>query len=296
MLGGSAPDLSSDPGTSITMTVSEDYSAGNTLNVSRRVKRRFCDDVSGSIDILSEMHKLFANFESKQNYKFESLNTSLNNMSLQYQEIQKSIEFFSKQYDSLLERLENTEQENETLKKRISSLENKMEFLDRNARAAMVEIRNISTSESENKSDLIEIVKNIGSAVDQPIQSTDLKDVHRLKSKNTASNPIFVEFTNKSVKENFLKSVKFFNKTNSKSKLNSAQIHLPGSLKPIYVSESLTPRAKHLFYLARDFVKKENYESCWTAYGKIFVRKRLGTPTIRIESEDDFIRLKKSTL
>lgn len=295
-LSGSAPNLSTVRETSATLMLSEDDGAENMANVTRRHKRKFCDDVSDSKAILNEMHKLFAGFESKQNSKFDSLNVSVNNILLQNQEIQKSIEFFSRQYDTLLERMDHAEEENKSLRKRISSLENKMDFLERNARSTMVEIRNIPNSVPENRGDLTGIVQSLGSVVSQPIQSSDIKDVHRIKSKNSASNPILVEFTSKYVKETFIKSVKTFNKTNRNTKLSTTQLRLPGPHRPVYVSESLTSRGRFLFYLAREFIKKENYESCWSAYGKIYIKKRSDTPTIRIESEEDFGRLKNSTL
>lgn len=100
----------------------------------------------------------------------------MSNVLLQNVEIHKSIDFFSKKYDALLERLDKTELENDAWKRRISALENTSEVIERNARSAMLEIRNTSNSDSENNNSLTEIVQSIGSVVNQPIQIGDIKD------------------------------------------------------------------------------------------------------------------------
>lgn len=289
---------SNAPGSSSSSIMSENEGDGNTPNyiTTRRPARIFSDgDVSDSRAIVSEMNRLFADFESKQNTRFNSLNSTMSNVLLQNTEIQKSIDFFSKKYDDLLGRLDKTERENDSLKKRIFALENTVDVIERNTRSAMLEIRNISDSDSENKDNLTEIVQSIGNVVNQKIKSDDVKDVHRLVSRNSASSPILVEFNSSTVKERLIKSIKSFNKTNS-AKLSTTHLQLPGPQRPVYVSDSLTSRARHLFYLARDLAKRESFEGCWTAYGKIYVKKKAGMPATRIFSEEDLLKITKSGL
>lgn len=294
----STSNFSNAPGSSSSPIMSEIDGDGNTPNyvTTRKPTRIFSEgDVSDSRAIMSEMNRLFANFESQQSARFDSLNSTMSNVLLQNTEIQKSIEFFSKKYDDLLERLDNTERENVTLKKRIFALENTVDVIERNARSAMLEIRNISDSDLANKVSLTEIVQSIGNVVNQPIKLDDVKDVHRLVSRNSASSPILVEFNSSTIKERMIKSIKSFNKTNS-AKLSTAHLQLPGPQRPVYVSDSLTSRGRHLFYLARDLAKRESFEGCWTAYGKVYVKKKAGTPATRILSEDDLLKFTKTRL
>lgn len=289
----SAPSCSSSPSLSGNdgVDISPDY-------VTKRKPTRIFgdDDVSDSCAIMSEINKLFASFERRQDSRFESLSSTMSNVMLQNSEIQKSIDFFSAKYDALLERLDKTERENDALKKRIFALENSVDDIERNARSAMLEIRNISNSDSETKIGLTEIVKNIGIVVKQPIKLEDIKDVRRLVSRNSVSSPILVEFCSSTVKESVIKAVKTFNKTNQNSKLSTALLQLAGPQRPVYVSDSLTSRSRHLFYLARDLAKKGSFEGCWTAYGKVYVKKKTGMPATRIFSEDDLLKINMSLL
>lgn len=127
--------------------------------------------------LLGEMNKLFANFEC--NARFDSLNTTMSNMLLQNTEIQKPMKFLSKKYNTLLERLDKFKRENNALKRRIFVLENTADVIECNACSAMLEVRNISNSDSENKNDLTEIVQSIGSVLKQPVVTCDIKDIHR---------------------------------------------------------------------------------------------------------------------
>lgn len=289
----SAPSCSSSP----TLSGNDGVDISPNYITTRKPTRRLGeDDVSDSRSIMSEMNKLFASFERKQDSRFESLSSTMSNVMLQNSEIQKSIDFFSTKYDALLDRLDKTERENDALKKRIFALENTVDVIERNARSAMLEIRNISNSDSENKISLTEIVKNIGNVVNQPINMEDIKDVHRLVSRNSDSSPILVEFCSSTVKESVIKSVKTFNKTNQNSKLSTAHLQLKGPRRPVFVSDSLTSRSRHLFYLARDLAKRESFEGCWTAYGKIYVKKKTGMPATRIFSEDDLHKINMSPL
>ncbi|KAL4718573.1 hypothetical protein ACJJTC_002772, partial [Scirpophaga incertulas] len=54
---------------------------------------------------------------------------------------------------------------------------------------------------------------------------------------------------------------------------------------PIFISEHLTRYASRLYFLARGLAKSKEYKYCWTAYGKIYVRKSDNSPIINITNE-----------
>lgn len=262
----------------------------NHSNITRRVKRK-CEILSEN-NSMDELKDLIIKSNKKQDAKFEALSSSLNSVLAQNAEIHKTVEFISQKYDDLLLKLDSLQCENNRYKTQIITLENKLELIERNSKASVVEIKNIPKPQTEKKDTLQSLVKNIGSVLELSIQDSDIRDVFRLKTKEGTNGPIVVEFTTVSKKENLLKACKTFHKENKDHPLSTQTINHPGPSMPIYVTESLTKRAKHLFYLARLFKKDHHYHGCWTSYGKIYLRKQDGSPAIQISNEDDLAKLK----
>lgn len=266
------------------------------VNAGRRTRRRLDDDMfeqnaTGSNTLLSELTKLFTDFEQKQNRKFECLNSNMSDILEQNKQIRDSITFMSEKYDEVLDRLQSAERENSALRKQISSLDAKINHLERNSRSALIEINNLPTLTSENKDTLTETLCDIGSAISQPTQRTDVKNIFRMKPKKDSKSPstVVAEFNSITQKEDFLKAVRFYNKQNLNSKLSTINIQMPGPPRPIYVAESLTSYDKHLFYQGRKLQKEGKYHSCWTNHGKIYIKITSGSTPQCINTQSDFL-------
>lgn len=122
---------------------------------------------------------------------------------------------------------------------------------------------------------------------------SEIKDIYRTNSGKETSKPIIVEFTSVLKKEKVLKATKDFNKTRRKEeKLSSETLKLPGTRKPIFLSETLTFKAQKLFYLSREFAKVNGYTFCWTSRGYVYLRKAENMPTVRIDTTADLENLK----
>ncbi|KAG7309289.1 hypothetical protein JYU34_005230 [Plutella xylostella] len=89
-----------------------------------------------------------------------------------------------------------------------------------------------------------------------------------------------------------LKGIKSFNIKNSKNKLNASHLGLKDNSTPVFTAEYLTPKANRLYFLARDLVRTDLYQFCWTSQGRIFVRKSEGTPAILIKNEEQVTQLR----
>ncbi|KAG7307299.1 hypothetical protein JYU34_007464 [Plutella xylostella] len=97
--------------------------------------------------------------------------------------------------------------------------------------------------------------------------------------------PIIVETTSTILKADFLKASKSFN-IKHQNKLSTKHLGLRTSEDtPIYVSEQLTAKASRLHFLARDLVKSKKFKYCWTAYGKVYLRKDDTSPVIVVKTE-----------
>ncbi|KOB67694.1 Uncharacterized protein OBRU01_13443 [Operophtera brumata] len=137
-------------------------------------------------------------------------------------------------------------------------------------------------------------MSNPGSALDINIQEQDISDIYRVITKSESTNPIVVEFVSSLKKEALIDSIRKFNKGKKKEdKLNTRHAKIEGALRPVFVSESLTQRAKHLFYLARDFAKTQGFAYCWSSNGNIYLRKKENMPFVRVIHETDLEKLKE---
>ena len=201
-------------------------------------------------------------------------------------EIKEKLTTMTKQYDDIVIRTEKLEAERRSDFNYIIQLEDRIDNLERMSCLSKMEIRNIPKIPGESKEYLHKIVSETATVLGVSIQRHEIKDLFRLNRKEGVS-PIIVDFTNMHIKGDFIKNARNFNKNNKEDKLNTSHIKLEGPPKPIFLSECLTPKAQHLFYLARKFAKENSYMFCWTSLGKVFLRKSEGEKQISIKNETD---------
>lgn len=261
-------------------------------NVTERNKKRKFDGVDETAVELTRA--MFTTYSSKQEIQYEDMMIKINSIIEQNIELKRSVELMSDKYDEFLGRIATLEAEKKEDKRLIRQLEDKIELLERTSRATGIEIRNVPKIDSETKDDLCELVSNLGQSLNLEISQSDLRDVHRLKTKEKSS-PILVNFNSVILKEKVIKGVKNFNKTKENSeKLNTTHLKLGLSKQPVFVSECLTYKTQKLFYLARTQHKDCGYDFCWTSHGVVYLRKKVGDPQIRVNSEADFEKLRSA--
>lgn len=242
-------------------------------------------------DFMNKMKEMFSVFTMEQDKKLSVLQTSINDIKLQNNEIVKSLEFLSSRYEELREKVDVLERDRSQNRTYIDSLENKIEVLERKSRNNSIEIRNVpKLVKTESRQNLRDTIKKISSVLSVNVEDVDIRDIFRVNTRKDKDKPIVVDFTTTKKREDLLQGLRAFNRINRSSKLNTTQIGIRGVTEPIYISEYLTFRAKKLHHLARDFAKANKYDFCWTQNGTVLLRKKEGTPTIRIDSESDLPR------
>lgn len=271
----------SDPQLSATNRIADE--AEQLTFITRRLKRKIDEDTDPGMSLLLNM---FADFTRKQDAKMSSLNAAISTIVEQNTEIQKTVEFISNKYDDMLIRMQKVEEENNTYKKQIISLENKLDLLEKNMHTTSIEIRNVPKTDYENSDYLIGIVRDIGTAVgvQPPLAATEVKDIYRTKSSS-----IVVDLTTTLRKDLYIVKTKAFNKEmkfSKKPQLNTSHIDRPGPSHSIYLSEHLTSKTKHIFFLARGLAKNRKIAACWTSYNKVYVREVEGGPSLRIDAAE----------
>lgn len=253
------------------------------------------EDPAESCDTtLSELRKIIEDLKTQQADKFDKLKSSMDSVLEQNREINNSMKYLSDKYDDLLNNMNKLQQENKQHISQIKSLEAKLEHVDKKWRATSIELRNIPRSESESKESLVEITKLLGSVIKVPIQDSYIRDVFRLNIKDKPDGPIVVDFNSALQKENFIKASRNYNRENVLGKrLSTANLKIKGDSKPIFIGESLTTKTKHLYYMARTFAKNNNFNSCYTSYGKVYLRRNPNESRILIDSEEMLENLRR---
>lgn len=243
-------------------------------------------------EICDKQHSLFTKLSSE----ISDLKQKTEKIKSSNDEIVNSMAFVNKQYEDIKSGLEYLQKERLEQRRCIESLERKIQDLQIKSRSSTIEIRNIPQTEKETSDYLTDTVRKIGHAVGTHISESDLRDVYRIPGKPGTARPIVAEFQTVRMKINTLAAVRDFNnkKASVEDKINTQLISISGKRQPIYVAEHLPPSSKKLFYLSREFAKKNAYRFCWLSNGNIFLRKAQGEKQILITSEQSLEDLRKS--
>lgn len=274
-VSGSSPDLSG---------IGQD----SNVTLRQKAKRKDCDCLSR----LDEIRAMLSAYTAQSDHKFSALQTAISEIIAQNDEIKESINFISKEYDDIKIKLAEMETERATDRRYIRDLEGKVEYMEQQLFSTKIEIRNVPQTKEESKKDLCDIVVKTADVIGYPIKSSEIKDVYRVKTKNN-STTINVDFLSAMTKDTIVKKVRKFNNLNKPDRLNTTHLKLDGPVKPIYLSEKLTPKMQRLYFLARTFASSKNYKYCWTSYGKVLMRKADGERYIIITNEAELDNLGK---
>lgn len=264
---------------------SKQTNLSNSLNCFKGELKQMLDEWK------TDQDQRLATWKAEQDATLSMLVREVSDLKTQCQQIQKSnldiergMDFVNQNYEEIKGKITILEQEKKENLDLITNLEKQLQDSRFLTRTSTIELRNISTKQSEKTSDLTKIVLDIGKAVECDIHATDLRDIYRLPGKPDASRPVVAEFTQVACRNNFLSSVRAFNKTRPiNEKLNTKTIGIPGETKAIYVDEHLTPALKKLLFETRQFAKANNYSN-WHSNGKIYIRTDPDAKPVQIKS------------
>lgn len=272
-------------------------------NASNRAKRRrpSNEEITDELAVFKEeMRDLIRQLFSTQNSRLDKLENHFIEIKKQYShiettnnEIEKSMTSLCNQLTSLESKITCLEQEKGSVAIQLSTLEEKIDSLDRNLIKTCIELRNVPKKQRETKSDLFTMVTQLSETLNIKLQATEIRDVVRLPSKKEFSS-VKVEFQNTLTKFQFLKSAKAYNNKNSSAKLNSVHVGFKDPKSPLYVAEHLSAKANRLFFVSRNFAKSHNFAYCWTANGRIMLRKDNESAYILVKNESQLQELAKS--
>lgn len=229
------------------------------------------------------MRQMFRDLEEKQS-------VTINKLCSTVEDLRSTIKFLDAKFDSLASKYEKLEKDSKEDRKYIKTLEETIERAERHSRATCLEIRNIPTQTAETKTNLVNTVINAGKALSLDLQPYEIKDVFRIKTKSPDNKTIIVDLTSVITKDKIITAVRRFNK--GQNKLTTEHLRIQGPAKPVFISENLTAKMKRVFFLTRDFAKTNDYKYCWVSHGRVYLRRRDGSPLILISGESDLTNLK----
>lgn len=230
--------------------------------------------------------KSFTDKITKELAELRSQNEKLQSIKL---EIEKSASLIDEKYEEINTKMKKLESERYEQRKHIESLEKQIQDMQEHRRSAVIELRNIPTKEHESCNDLVKTMIDVCKPLQIAVEPSHIRDIYRVQGKHGPSKQIVAEFHSVTAKNNILLAARNFNKgKHATEKLNSGHIGLTGECVPIYIAERLPTRSRQLFYEARKFAKAHQFAYCWSASGKVFLRKKEGDKSIRINSEKCF--------
>ncbi|CAH2211645.1 jg214 [Pararge aegeria aegeria] len=195
-------------------------------------------------------------------------------------ELTKSVQFLSDAHDAQLGSSEETRKsithlssENQNLRLQLTELNSKLDLLEQQARDCNLEIQCIPENKNEN---IFTLVQQMASAVSCDLKLENILNLHRVAKVDAQSQrprSIVVKLSSPRIRDDFLASVKRFNKKHQQDKLNTSHLGIPVNKRAIYVMEHLSLKNKKLHAATRLAAKEKKYEYVWIRNGRIFVRK-----------------------
>ncbi|XP_046976332.1 uncharacterized protein LOC124542424 [Vanessa cardui] len=237
-------------------------------------------------DFKEEIKLMISSLISKQTSELQKIVKTQKDIQQINVNIENSIAFLTSQNEEFKKKINQLDGKIKEDRQYITVLEDRIEDLQRSNRKNNFEIKNVPSKPNETKEQLVDMVICLSQNIGYKIEKSNITDIYRVRGKGekVKSTPIVVETSSTLLKTGFLKMCKSFNIKN-KTKLRAKHLGFcKDEETPIYVSEQLTAKGSRLYFLARDLAKSKTYRFCWTAYGKIYVRKDENSPIIHITS------------
>lgn len=209
------------------------------------------------------------------------------------EKLQESVEFVSGTLDSINELIKkmNTEmndikrenakmkEENASLKKDVDDLHKRMRAMEQHSRKTNVEISGIPVTPNEN---VLNLVKDIGSAIGQEFQADQVVAAHRVPSyRKERISSLVVRFQSQTTRDRWITGYK------NKKSLLASEVNNSFPKTRVYINEHLAPADKLLLSQIKIKCKDLNIKYAWYKEGKFFVRKSDGEKCFRVNKVDD---------
>ncbi|XP_069360862.1 uncharacterized protein [Maniola hyperantus] len=296
--------------TPVRVVSNQDSADNNKSGTSRnkRKKSRLSDsDTSVSNDLTLEDVRLIVREEFKailDEFKssiMSQFGIKLKDISDQLSQVTHSISFMEQQHEDLkneiqlkIKSINILETENKLLQSSLNDLNARLSQLEQHSRASNIEIQCLPEHRNEN---LLSVINQMANTIKYNLNESDVHVCTRTARMHKNSNrpkSVVVKFSCPRVRDEFLAAAINFNRKAERAseKLNTSHIGLGGELKPIYITEHLSPTQKALHAAARLKAKELNYRYVWIKRGNIYMRKSETAEYMFVRNMDTLNNLK----
>lgn len=145
-------------------------------------------------------------------------------------------------------------------------------------------LNNLEIKGAPEESDPVTVVKKIGEAVGESIETTDIDICHWVRTPKPGVKNIIVRFVRRSKRNDVLAKCR-------KKKVNCSIL---GCMQetPLFVNEHLTQKNKALLSAAIQKKKEAGWKFAWTTNGRVLVRKDEDAPVIHIAHEGNLTQIR----
>lgn len=266
-------------------------------NKRKREDEEMSNELAQVKEDIKELKLLITSLTATQGGELKKIAPTLSEIQHSNRNIENSVSFLTAQNEEYKKKIEMLEEKTKEDRKYIVVLEDKIEELQKTTRKTSIEIKNVPKKNSETKDDLVEMTSCLAENIGCEFNKTYIRDIYRVRGKREGmrNSPIIVEMSSTLIKNDILKMSKAFN-LKHKTKLCAKHLGFRTAEEtPIFVTENLTAKASRLYFLGRELVKTKTYKFCWTAYGKVYVRKDETTPIILVRNEPQIQQLLQET-
>lgn len=233
-----------------------------------------------------EMLKAISCLRNDMTIRLNKVDTKLDKLS----DIEKTMEYLAARNEELTREVSDCKSMIMQRDERILALESQVDDLSRKFLSSHIEIRNVPKLEKESKTDLHNYIRNLSMSL--KIEPLEVRDVFRWSSKSAGHPAIVVELNCNTSKNTILRTAKVHNLNNPNNRLSGTHLGIKDYTSPIFIGEHLTSKNRRLFYLGRQMIKAGSYKYCWTAHGKVYVRKTENSTALQLRDEEQIDKLK----
>lgn len=196
-----------------------------------------------------------------------AIETSVQNMSDQYDELLKSVGQHDKDIKSLTKRVEKIE--NAGTEGQLAELKRELNRLEWHNRKQNLEIHGVPQTANEN---LLSLVNEVAAKLDVPtLVPCEIVSMHRLPTKPDKIPGIILHFAQQPTRDRWLDK-----RRNLKRPKDNE-----------YILENMTRQDKALLWSTKQWAREHNFQYVWHRNGNIFVRRKTGDPAKTVKSEHD---------
>jgi predicted nuclease with TOPRIM domain len=178
------------------------------------------------------------------------------NLGKSIEECHQRVEDAVKVTEDVKAELDALKTENHSLRDRVRVLEERLAATEQYSRVNDIEVHGVPYKKGEN---LSEILSSLGNALSCPVSAETVEVAHRIGKPSESRRGIYVRFTRKPHKTDFLQA----RKVKRDLRVGHLSCFPPGprSDDPIYINESLSPEMRSIFNRARE-LKRDKYSRC----------------------------------